>query len=168
MPFHNSAILFPFLPTAADNPLPASPQLSGPRSAACDWLGIPTSVGWLWLRPSQQHPAPSSRAERSSVSHTTATVTPSAVDTVRTQFLPEHDTNRAAILLVSSAPLDSFSWNRNRRGWGFVAEVEPWGGRGARCGTLEMRGVRGRAGSAFSWMGRASGMERRDLGQRCR
>lgn len=62
---------------------------------------------------------------------TTATVTPSAVDTVRTQFLSEHGTNRAAILLVSSAPLNSFSWSSDRpgkrgcwwcRGWCFLAE----------------------------------------------
>lgn len=39
--------------------------------------------------------------ERSSVHPTKAAVTPSAVDTVRTQFLSKHDTNRAAILLVS-------------------------------------------------------------------
>lgn len=41
------------------------------------------------------------RGERSSVRQTKATFTPSAVDTVRTQFLSKHDTNGAAILLVS-------------------------------------------------------------------
>lgn len=50
---------------------------------------------------------------------TTAAGTPSAVDTVRAQFLSELDTNRAAILLVSSAPLNSFSRNRARPGLEF-------------------------------------------------
>lgn len=36
---------------------------------------------------------------------------PSAVDIVRTQFLSEHETNRAAILLVSWALLNSFKKN---------------------------------------------------------
>lgn len=95
---------------------------------------------------------------------TTATVTPSAVDTVRTQFLSEIDTNRAAILLVSSAPLNSFSRSRDSPGKSgvgvFWPRWSPWGGCRARVGTLEMRG---RAGNGFSpcWLERDPGMEKR-------
>lgn len=101
---------------------------------------------------------------------TTATVRPSAVDTVRTQFLSEDGTNRAAILLVSSAPLNSFSRNRNGPGKGgvgvFWPRWSPGGGWKVGLGILEMRGVRGRAGNALSpcWMERASGTEKRNSG----
>lgn len=76
---------------------------------------------------------------------TTAAVTPSAVDTVRTQFLSEHDTNRAGcysscflsptrqLFLKHKSPGEERGWCFLARG-GLVWESGNWGGVRGRVG----------------------------------
>lgn len=76
---------------------------------------------------------------------TTATVTPSAVDTVRTQFLSEHDTNRAGCYSSCFlSPTQQLFLKRRSPGRSGVGVFSPGG---VWFGNLEIGGgVRGRVG----------------------